>query len=132
MSVVAASESYFRVLGVPLVSGRAFTPVDGMPGREAAIVNQRFVRMFFPTRSRSARVSASAEERRRGSNRRRRDDGAAAGRGPEPDPVVFLPFRTASSPTSVIVARTTEDPLPLSRCFEARSNVSIRISRCTA
>ena len=29
--------------------------------------------------------------------------------GPEPDPVVFLPFRTASSATSVIVVRTRQD-----------------------
>jgi ABC-type antimicrobial peptide transport system permease subunit len=30
--------------------------------------------------------------------------------GPEPDPVVFLPFRTSSSATSVILVRTTQDP----------------------
>ena len=64
----------------------------------------------FPTRSRSARVSALERERRPwieivGVATTVRQQVT----GPEPDPVVFLPFRTASSATSVIVARTRQD-----------------------
>jgi putative ABC transport system permease protein len=110
VSVVAASESYFEVLGVPLVRGRAFTAADGMPGREAAVVNQRFVTMFLPNHEPiGARIRLG------------KDDtpwieivGVATTVrqqivGPEADPVVFLPFRTASSATSVIVVRATRD-----------------------
>ena len=103
VSVVAASENYFQVLGVPLVSGRAFTPVDGMPGREAAIVNQRFVRMFFPDQEPiGARIRIGRAETPWleivGVATTVRQQVV----GPDPDPVVFfLPFRTASSPTSV-------------------------------
>jgi len=110
--VIAASESYFRVLGVPLVSGRAFTSVDGMPGREAAVVNQRFVRMFLPdeepigARIRLGKGDGPWIEIVGVATTVRQQQIVA----PDPDPVIFLPFRTASSPTSVIVARTAEDP----------------------
>ena len=110
VSVVAASENYFQVLGVPLVSGRAFRSVDGMPGREAAIVNQRFVRMFFPDQEPiGARIRIGSAETPWleivGVATTVRQQVV----GPDSDPVVFLPFRTASSPTSVIVARTADD-----------------------
>jgi putative ABC transport system permease protein len=111
VSVIAASESYFRVLGVPLVSGRGFTSVDGMPGREAVIVNQRFARMFFPdqepigARIRVGRAETPWLEIVGVATTVRQQ---VAGR--DSDPVVFLPFRTASSPTSVILVRTTQDP----------------------
>jgi putative ABC transport system permease protein len=110
VSVVWASERYFATLGIPLISGRAFAPTDGRPGAEAAIVNQRFVHMFLqglePIGSR-IRVGT--------------DDtpwlqivGVATSvrqqiLGPEPDPVVFLPFRGSPFPTTVMVVRTTTD-----------------------
>jgi hypothetical protein len=111
-AVVAASESYFHVLGIPLVRGRAFTSVDGMPGREAAIVNQRFVRMFLADQEPiGARIRLGNSETPWveivGVATTVRQQQVA---GPEPDPVVFLPFRTASSATSIIVVRTREDP----------------------
>jgi putative ABC transport system permease protein len=110
VSVVSASESYFGVLGIPIVRGRAFTAVDGMPGREAAIVNQRFVRMFLPDQEPiGARIRLG-----KGETPWIEIVGVATTVrqqviGPEPDPVVFLPFRTASSATSVIIVRTAQD-----------------------
>jgi putative ABC transport system permease protein len=41
---------YFETLRLRLIRGRLFTADDGAPGREAAIVNQRFASMFFPDR----------------------------------------------------------------------------------
>lgn len=110
-AVVAASESYFRVLGIPLVPGRAFTAVDGMPGREAAIVNQRFVTMFLNDQEPiGARIRLGKGETPWieivGVATTVRQQQVA---GPDPDPVVFLPFRTASSATSVMVVRTREE-----------------------
>ena len=113
VSVVAASERYFAVLGVPLVRGRAFTSRDGQPGTEAAIVSQRFVQMFFPSQEAiGARIRVG-------------NPGTPAATwlqivgiastvrqqvfGAEADPVVFLPFRAAPPSTSVIVVRTTRD-----------------------
>jgi putative ABC transport system permease protein len=111
-AVVAASEGYFSVLGIPLVRGRAFTALDGMPGREAAIVNQRFVRVVLGdqepigTRIRLGKGETPWIEIVGVATTVRQQQII----GPEPDPVVFLPFRTASSATSIIVVRTKGDP----------------------
>ena len=48
--MVGAGEHYFDTLAMPLVGGRTFTSLDGSPGQEAAIVNQRLVDMFFGSR----------------------------------------------------------------------------------
>jgi len=48
--MVGAGEHYFDTLAIPLVGGRTFTSLDGSPGQEAAIVNQRLVDMFFGSR----------------------------------------------------------------------------------
>jgi putative ABC transport system permease protein len=47
-AVTSVSEGYFRTLQVPLVAGRFFTSRDAQGGRLTAIVNQAFVRLFFP------------------------------------------------------------------------------------
>ena len=98
VATVAASEDYFRVLGIPLVRGRAFTAVDGLSGREAAIVNERFVTMFLSnqepigTRIRLGKGETPWIEIVGVATTVRQQQIVA----PEPDPVVFLPFRSAS------------------------------------
>jgi putative ABC transport system permease protein len=110
VSVVTASEGYFDVLGVPLVRGRAFTAVDGHPGGEAAIVNQRFVRMFLPKQEPiGTRIRVGGPEtpwlQIVGVATTVRQQAI----GPEPDPVVFLPFRASPSQTTVMVVRANGD-----------------------
>ncbi len=96
---VTVGDEYFEMLGLPLIEGRRFGPGDGEPGREAAIVNRRFVDVFFPDEAPLGR-------------RLRLDDGnAPAGPPPwrivvgvspdvpqlssphEAEPVVYLPLR---------------------------------------
>jgi len=48
VSSVAIGRRYFETLNLRLLRGQVFTPVDGSPGREVAIVNQRFVEKYFP------------------------------------------------------------------------------------
>jgi putative ABC transport system permease protein len=43
-----AGPTYFHTLGVPLLSGRDFTPQDNRAAPDVAIVNAAFVRTFFP------------------------------------------------------------------------------------
>ncbi|MEM7352640.1 MAG: ABC transporter permease [Acidobacteriota bacterium] len=42
------SPSFFRILGIHVVDGRDFDSLDGHGGEPVAIVNQSFVRTFFP------------------------------------------------------------------------------------
>ena len=45
------SPSYFRLLGVPVLAGRAFTDADRVDAPEVMIVNRAFVKRFYPTQS---------------------------------------------------------------------------------
>jgi predicted permease len=46
-TMLAIGARYFDVLRSPLLRGRSFTDSDGLPGRDVAIVNQRFAEMYF-------------------------------------------------------------------------------------
>ena len=41
-------EAYFRTMGIPLITGREFTPADNAGGSKVAIVNEAFGRKFLP------------------------------------------------------------------------------------
>jgi putative ABC transport system permease protein len=45
----AVDPAYFRVMKIPLLRGRDFTPLDGPHGQSVAIVNESFAREFFGT-----------------------------------------------------------------------------------
>jgi len=45
---IIVSPDYFRVLGIDVLRGRAFNSSDGLPGKTAAIVNQRFAMKYWP------------------------------------------------------------------------------------
>jgi putative ABC transport system permease protein len=49
VTMVSATSGYFQTLGVRPIRGRTFEEADGTAGHEAAIVNQRFAAMHFPT-----------------------------------------------------------------------------------
>ena len=112
VSVVTASDRYFNVLRIPIVRGRGFGSGDGQPGSEAAIVNERFVRMFMPNDDPiGARIRIGAGEspwmQIVGVSTTVRQQII----GPEPDPVVFLPLRASPPATAVMIVRSTADPV---------------------
>ena len=126
---------YFDVLGIPLTRGRAFTDEDGRPGAEAAIVNQRFVQMFLAGQEPiGARIRVGI-----GETPWLEIVGVATTVrqqvvGPQPDPVVFLPFQPqpAPSPVTAILVRTTGDPTePIAalRKAVARINANLPLYR---
>lgn len=45
---VAVGPRYLETLGLTILQGRSLTPLDAKPGREGAIVNQRFASKYFP------------------------------------------------------------------------------------
>ncbi len=99
---VVVGPRYFDTIGLRLLRGRAFADADGTTGHEVAIVNQRFVSMHFPNEDPVGRriklvpdpstgpeppfvtiVGISPTVRQR------------AVQEPDPDPVVYVPYRAA-------------------------------------
>jgi len=124
VTMVEISNGYFDTLHLPVVRGRAFLEGDGAPGHEAAIVNQRFVAMHFKgedpigrritlvdsqpgsidpavTSLTAAIVGVVPSIRQRGGN------------DPDPDPVVFLPYRVDSQRFAALLVRGAGDPTGL-------------------
>jgi putative ABC transport system permease protein len=102
VTMLAIGSGYFDVLRSPLVRGRTFTDIDGLPGRDVAIVNRRFAEMYFPgadpighsvqlTQNPSIRTSAGTPASALtivGVSQTIRQRSA---RDLEPDPVVYVP-----------------------------------------
>lgn len=114
---VAVGTRYFDTLGLALTHGRGFAEADGAPGREAGIVNQRFASMYFaagdPVGRRIRLVSDPQTE----------PDPAwitiigvsptvrqRSLREPDPDPVVYVPYRFAAAPSMSLIVRTQGEP----------------------
>ena len=45
---VVAAPGYFETMGIPLMAGRNLTAEDGPAGRQVAVVNREFARLFLP------------------------------------------------------------------------------------
>jgi len=111
----SASPEYFPTLGIPLVTGRLFTPSDGPNSPQVAIVNQTLARRYFPTETAvGKRISA--------------DTGKTwitivgvvgdvrhYGLQSEPTDEVYLPFAQLPIRESTFLVRTTADPAVMAR-----------------
>lgn len=111
---LAVGPRYFETLGLPVIRGRAFDDRDGTPGHENAIVNQRFVEMNFPnTDPLGHRIRVTSESTADSApwftvvgispSVRQRP-------APEPDPVVYLPYRAEPPPTAALIVRGPPKP----------------------
>jgi predicted permease len=108
---------YFDTIGLPLVRGRTFADTDGTPGHEVAIVNQRFVTMHFPNEDPIGRRIRLVPEQPTGPDpafativgvaptvRQR------AVQEPDPDPVVYIPYRALPGAFMAVIVRTPGEP----------------------
>lgn len=108
------SAGYFRVMEIPLLEGRHFTPQDNLQAPNVIIINQTLAQRLFPEQSAIGQrlleggapsggyeiVGVVADERINGV--------AATLR-----PVVYRPFEQELDDAAVLVVRTTGDPLSL-------------------
>jgi predicted permease len=62
VDVVAVGPRYFETLRVPVLRGRHFNADDGRPGRQTAVVNQRFAELFYPNEDPIGRVIQLTDE----------------------------------------------------------------------
>lgn len=107
---ISVEDDYFTTLGVALRRGRAFTPADGRPGAEVAVVNDRFATQFFSGEDVVGRRFRVISDNRDTpwltivgvSPSIRQDDPQAV----QPEPVIYQPFRQDPSTRVVLIARS--------------------------
>ncbi len=124
VTMLTVDPRYFKTMGMALQRGRDITDEDGMTGREAAIVNQRFAALHFPNEDPIGRRITLSIDLQGGAppqggvplsvtativgivpNLRQRDFQL-----PDPDPVAYLPFRTDPRGFMNLIVRSTGDP----------------------
>ena len=121
MSLLVVGADYFRVMGLPIVQGRAFADSDSASAPPVAIVNRRFVEKFW------------RGEEPVGKRLRIFNDGkpepwlTVVGVAPnvlqngvavkEFDPLVYVPYRQRTMPDMALMARTRVPPATLSAAF---------------
>jgi putative ABC transport system permease protein len=113
VTMVLVGPRYFQTLGLPLRRGRPLNRTDGASGHEAVVVNQRFVAMHLkdedPLGRRIRLIDASSRDAAPAyativgvvPNLRQREV-----QQPEPDPVVYVPFRAEPTWFMALVVRT--------------------------
>ena len=111
------SDGYFRALGIPILWGRGFDNRDGPNTANVAVVNQEFVRRFFPDgenplgkhiliavgtpdQTAISIVGVSAAIRR-------------VGPGDKLLPQIFQPLAQSPSSDMTVLLRTASDPRPV-------------------
>jgi putative ABC transport system permease protein len=119
VTMITVSSGYFETLGVQLIRGRTFDRLDGTTGRENVIVNQRFAAMHFAQDdpvgrrvtlidgSQALQVSPPVTATIIGiapTIRQRNFNDA------DPDPVVYLPYRSDPQRFLTLLVRTPSDP----------------------
>jgi predicted permease len=112
VSIVTVSGGYFETVGARLLSGRSFTTDDGLPGRETAVVNRRFVEAYLGgpdplgQRIRLATDAGWLTIVGVAANVRQRTTGSG-----DFDPVVYLPV-AANPPARTNIIVRSNDGLP--------------------
>jgi putative ABC transport system permease protein len=118
------SPDFFRAMGIPIMSGRAFTQAENRVGSGVMVVSKRAADMFWPGQNPVGRRMAYGTKR----NPERwltvigvAGDIKSAGLGQAPQPILYAPYRDfdyAIQSVSLIV-RTTAAPASSARAIRA-------------
>jgi putative ABC transport system permease protein len=120
----AVTPDFFRTLRIPLIAGRLFTAADGPTALRVVVVNQAFVRRYFPDTNPIGRrvtfgdstdsntswltiVGVVADTRRGGLHR------------PQPWAELYYPHAQAPDRRMFVLLRTAGDPMNLARAAQA-------------
>ena len=111
------SPSYFRLLGVPIVAGRAFTEADRADAPQVMIVSREFVRRFYQAESplgKSVTLGYGRDSSEWGANANMGGeivgivpDITEQGPGAEPQPYAYLPFAQAPLSDVFVTVRSS-------------------------
>lgn len=113
ISFSAASPGYFRCLGIPLLSGRDFSPADRQGSKPVVIVNDTLGRRLWPDRD---PIGERVEIRRDGKSEIREVVGVVRGvrlekLQEEPQRFFYVPFAQHYAPSMTLQVKTMGDPL---------------------
>jgi predicted permease len=110
---------YFDTIGVPLTQGRDFLAGDGGAANPVGIINERLAHKFFPGADPIGQRIALANDQANVPADPVTIVGVAADirqrPSSDPEPVVYLPYKTAPPPTLALMLRTDADPAALVR-----------------
>jgi len=119
VTVLGISSGYFETMRLQVVRGRPFTDQDGTPVSPSAIVNQRFVAMHFSNEDPIGRRIHLVDTAPPGPNQSLPLDASIVGivpnvrqrdfDKPDPDPIVYVPYRADPQRFSVLIVRTAAD-----------------------
>jgi putative ABC transport system permease protein len=113
------SPGYLHAIGVPLISGRTFTPLDSADAPKVVILNRACARTFFPhedplgKRIQIAGVDWATIVGVVGDLRQ-------AGLVSQPQPEIFVPYLQSPCSEMAVVIRSAQDPARLSPALRAR------------
>jgi putative ABC transport system permease protein len=121
VSLLGISSGYFEALGLAVVRGRAFNDIDGTGGHESAIVNQRFAAMHFAGEDPIGRRIRLVDGNPRAVDPSMANLSAVIVgvvptvrqrnfQEPDPDPVVYVPYRVDPQRFMTLLVRTRSDP----------------------
>ena len=114
---VLIGPAYFETLGVRLTQGRDFSEADGGAASPVGIINERLANKFFPGVDPIGQRIVLANDQASAPADAVTIVGVAADirqrPSSDPDPVVYLSYRTAPPPTVALMLRTNADPAAL-------------------
>ncbi len=118
---IPSSSDYFQTVGAEIIGGRTFTPLDDQNHPGVAIVNEAFVRRFFPNeKALGQRLQLSAPAMIWNNQRPSSfeivgiaRDVKAAGLNNPAEPAYYVPAPQAPLPDMTLLVRTQGDPLAL-------------------
>jgi predicted permease len=133
---VLIGPGFFETVGVPLMQGRDFSERDGGAASPVGIVNERLANKFFPGANPIGQRVALANDQTSVPAAAVTIVGVAADirqrPSSDPDPVVYLSYKTAPPPTLALLLRTTTDPgglVPLLRDAVMRVDPNLPVYR---
>jgi putative ABC transport system permease protein len=120
-SFIPVGYDYFRTLGVQIAEGRTFTPQDDQDHPAVAIVNEAFVRKYFPNERAMGQHIRPGPPNRIWKGQKLTSfeivgiarDVKSSGLGEAPDPAYYLPASQAPLQDMTILVRTQNDPFTL-------------------
>jgi len=108
-----AGPAYFHTMGIPLISGRFFTPQDTADAPKVVILNQACVRKFFPAASPIGKRIQIAGTKEWATIVGVTGDVRQTGLASLPEPEILEPYLQVPYGDMAVVVRTATDPLSL-------------------